>query len=122
MTHGSTKRRSSLLALFAALVFAFLYLPIAVLVLYSFHRDGVGGFPPRHFTLDWYRQLFSDASIWDSLLNSFLVALAAVVLSLVLGLLAALALDRANFPAYHSHRRTAAAMAGICYPTHNFAA
>src|SRR5215472_10200066 len=102
MTHWSTKPRSSLLALFAALVFAFLYLPIAVLVLYSFHRDGVGGFPPRHFTLDWYRQLFSDASIWDSLLNSFLVALAAVVLSLLLGLLAALALDRANFPGNNS--------------------
>jgi len=105
MTHWSTKPRSSLLTLFAALVFAFLYLPIAVLVLYSFHRDGVGGFPPRHFTLDWYRQLFSDASIWDSLLNSFLVALAAVVLSLVLGLLAALALDRANFPGKQLFRR-----------------
>jgi len=105
MTHWSTKPRSSLLTLFAALVFAFLYLPIAVLVLYSFHRDGVGGFPPRHFTLDWYRQLFSDASIWDSLLNSSLIALAAVVLSLVLGLLAALALDRANFPGKQLFRR-----------------
>jgi spermidine/putrescine transport system permease protein len=105
MTAWSAKPRSPLLALFVALVFAFLYLPIAVLMLYSFHRDGVGGFPPRHFTLDWYRQLFSDTSIWDSLLNSFLVALAAVVLSLVLGLLAALALDRANFPGKQLFRR-----------------
>ena len=95
----------NLLAIFAALVFVFLYLPIAVLILYSFHRDGVGGFPPRHFTLDWYRQLFSDSSIWDSVLNSLLVALGAVVLSLVLGLLAALALDRANFPGKQLFRR-----------------
>jgi spermidine/putrescine transport system permease protein len=97
--------RAPLLALFSACVFAFLYLPIAVLVLYSFHRDGVGGFPPRHFTLNWYRQLFSDASIWDSVLNSLLVAVGAVALSLTLGLLAALALDRADFPGKALFRR-----------------
>ena len=79
-------------------MFAFLYLPIVVLVFYSFNKDGVGGFPPKHFTLDWYRQLFRDASIWDSFLNSLLVAVAAVFLALTLGLLAALALDRADFP------------------------
>jgi spermidine/putrescine transport system permease protein len=101
----ATLNRASLLALFSALVFAFLYLPIAVLILYSFHRDGVGGFPPRHFTLNWYRQLFSDASLWDSVLNSLLVATGAVVLSLILGLLAALALDRANFPGKNLFRR-----------------
>jgi spermidine/putrescine transport system permease protein len=97
--------RTPLLALFSACVFAFLYLPIAVLILYSFHRDGVGGFPPRHFTLNWYRQLFSDASIWNSVLNSLLVAVGAVALSLTLGLLAALALDRANFPGKALFRR-----------------
>ncbi len=43
------------LAMYSACVFAFLYFPIAVLVIYSFNRDGVGGFPPRHLTLDWYR-------------------------------------------------------------------
>ena len=101
----SSSRRSPFLKLFAALVFSFLYLPIAVLILYSFHRDGVGGFPPRHFTLDWYRQLFSDSSMWDSVLNSLLVALGAVALSLVLGLLAALALDRADFPGKQLFRR-----------------
>src|SRR6516164_1100694 len=86
--------RYSLLGLFTLVVFLFLYLPIAVLILYSFNREGVGGFPPRHFTLDWYRQLFTDAAIWDSVLNSLLVAFAAVVLSLTLGLLAALARPR----------------------------
>jgi spermidine/putrescine transport system permease protein len=91
-------RRAPLLALYAALVFAFIYLPIVVLVVYSFNHDGVGGFPPRHFTLDWYRQLFGDSAIWDSVLNSLIVAAGAVSLSLTLGLLAALALDRADFP------------------------
>jgi len=103
--HSRRSGRSTLLGLFTLLVFAFLYLPIAVLILYSFNREGVGGFPPRHFTLDWYRQLFADAAIWDSVLNSLLVALAAAVLSLTLGLLAALALDRADFPGKSVFRR-----------------
>jgi len=87
-------RRSPLLGSYALLVFAFLYLPIVVLVLYSFNRQGVGGFPPKQLTLAWYRLLFSDSAIWDSVLNSLLVAAGAVLLSLTLGLLAALALDR----------------------------
>ncbi|HEY6946168.1 MAG TPA: ABC transporter permease [Candidatus Acidoferrum sp.] len=98
MTRNSTTGRAPLLALYAALVFAFIYLPIVVLIIYSFNRDGVGGFPPRHLTLSWYTQLFADSSIWDSVLNSLLVAVGSVVLSLTLGLLAALALDRVNFP------------------------
>lgn len=94
-----------LLRVYTIAVFAFLYLPIVVLVLYSFNRDGVGGFPPKHLTLDWYRTLFGDAAIWDSVLNSLLVALGAVALSLTLGLLAALALDRADFPGKQLFRR-----------------
>jgi spermidine/putrescine transport system permease protein len=87
------------------LVFAFIYLPIVVLIAYSFNRDGVGGFPPRHLTLDWYRQLFADGSIWDAVENSLLVAAGSVALSLTLGLLAALALDRATFPGKALFRR-----------------
>lgn len=104
---GATQKsgRAPALGLFSLLVFVFLYLPIAVLILYSFNRDGVGGFPPRHFTFNWYRQLFADPAIWDSVLNSLLVALGAVALSLTLGLLAALALDRADFPAKSIFRR-----------------
>ena len=79
-------RRSPLLGIYAALVFAFLYLPIVVLILYSFNRDGVGGFPPKHLTFQWYRLLFSDAAIWDSVRNSLLVAAGAVALSLTSGI------------------------------------
>ena len=100
-----TTRRAPLLAIYAAVVFAFIYLPIVVLILYSFNRDGVGGFPPRHLTLSWYTQLFADSSIWDSVLNSLIVGGASVVLSLTLGLLAALALDRASFPGKALFRR-----------------
>src|SRR3982074_3181925 len=101
----TSRRRAPLLTIYSALVFAFIYLPIVVLIVYSFNRDGVGGFPPRHFTLAWYRQLFADSAIWDSIVNSLIVAAASVALSLALGLLAALALDRASFPGKALFRR-----------------
>ncbi len=67
---ATANRRPIFLTLYSALVFAFIYLPILVLVIYSFNRDGVGGFPPRHFTFDWYRQLVSDSALWSAVHNS----------------------------------------------------
>ncbi len=89
----------------AVVVFSFLYLPIVTLIVYSFNGAGVGGFPPRNLTLDWYRILFADDAIWASVLNSLLVAVAAVAISLIFGIPAALALDRANFPGKALFRR-----------------
>src|SRR5271163_2146441 len=89
----------------ALAVFAFLYLPIVILILYSFNGQGVGGFPPHDLTLNWYRILFSDAAIWDSVLNSLLVAAAAMLIALLFGIPAALALDRAEFPGKALFRR-----------------
>lgn len=102
---ASHKSRSRWLRAHATAVFAFLYLPIVVLILYSFNREGVGGFPPHHLTLDWYRILFSDDAIWDSVINSLKVAFAAMAISLALGIPAALALDRAQFPGKALFRR-----------------
>ena len=89
----------------AIVVFGFLYLPIVTLIIYSFNGQGVGGFPPRNLTLDWYRMLFADDAIWSSVLNSLLVAVVAVAISLAFGIPAALALDRANFPGKAFFRR-----------------
>lgn len=94
-----------LLTLHALLVFAFLYLPIAILILYSFNGQGVGGFPPRNLTLNWYRILFNDAPVWDAVMNSLLVAAAAMLIALAFGIPAALALDRAQFPGKALFRR-----------------
>src|SRR5215475_6092093 len=101
----SAARTSRWLPIHAALVFGFLYLPIVTLIVYSFNGQGVGGFPPRNLTLDWYRQLFADDAIWASVINSLLVAISAVAISLSFGIPAALALDRANFPGKAVFRR-----------------
>ena len=105
MSSGSHDSSPRWLALYAAAVFAFLYLPIIVLVVYSFNGQGVGGFPPRDLTLNWYRLLFQDDAIWSSVLNSVMVALASVLIALALGIPAGLALDRANFPGKGIFRR-----------------
>ncbi len=102
---GSAGKSPLWLRLHALAVFAFLYLPIAILVLYSFNGGGVGGFPPRNLTLGWYRMLWSDTALWDAVVNSLEVAGAAVAIAIGLGLPAALALDRVNFPGKAIFRR-----------------
>ena len=102
---GRAEKRPLWLRLHVIAVFAFLYLPIAILILYSFNGGGVGGFPPRNLTFNWYRVLLDDGALWDAVLNSLEVALAAVVIAIGLGLPAALALDRVNFPGKVIFRR-----------------
>ncbi len=86
-------------------VFAFLYFPILVLIVYSFNGAGVAGFPPHDWTVRWYRELFADEALWESVLNSLYVAASAVFIALLFGIPAALALDRANFPGKQLFRR-----------------
>lgn len=105
MSQDRSEAGPSWLRLHAFVVFTFLYLPIVVLIVYSFNGEGVGGFPPRHLTLDWYRTLFADGAIWDSVLNSLGVASAAMAISLTFGIPAALALERVQFPGKALFRR-----------------
>jgi spermidine/putrescine transport system permease protein len=98
-------KRAPWLRLHAVIVFAFLYLPIAVLTIYSFNGESVGGFPPRGWTLRWYRMLLDDDALLASVGNSLMVAAAAMTIALLLGFPAALALDRASFPGKCAFRR-----------------
>ena len=91
---ASTVQKSRWLPVHTAAVYAFLYLPIVTLIVYSFNGAGVGGFPPRDFTLNWSRILWQDDAIWVSVQNSLIVAVAAVGIALGFGIPAALALDR----------------------------
>jgi spermidine/putrescine transport system permease protein len=97
--------QSPWLACVAGAVFAFLYLPILTLIIYSFNGSEVGGFPPHNLTLSWYRILFADDAIWSAVGNSLIVAFAAMIIALTFGIPAALALDRADFPGKALFRR-----------------
>jgi spermidine/putrescine transport system permease protein len=85
-----------LLAGNAWLVFAFLYLPILVLIVYSFNdnqRVGIwGGFSTR-----WYGAMFSNVRVMDALWTSILVAVLSTVIATVLGTAAALSMERYRY-------------------------
>ncbi len=98
-------RGSRWLALYAVGAFTFLYFPAVVLAIYSFNGAGVGGFPPHDLTFKWYAMLLDDPALWESVVNSALVAIFAVLLALAFGIPAALALDRASFPGKALFRR-----------------
>ena len=85
------------LAPYALLVYMFLYLPIIILVAFSFNKD------PRNavwqgLTLEWYVKLFHDAALMKAFGNSFRVAALSTILSTGIGTAAALALHRYRFP------------------------
>jgi putrescine transport system permease protein len=76
-----------------ALGLAFLYLPIAILVIYSFNDSRLVTIWSGA-SLRWYRELFNDAAILESAFVSFRIALLSATAATVLGTLAALALTR----------------------------
>jgi spermidine/putrescine transport system permease protein len=80
--------------IYAALFLLFLFLPLALLVLFSFNDSVFISFPLRGFTLAWYRQLFDDESLVAALANSLRIALLAALLSTLLAMLACRALTR----------------------------
>jgi spermidine/putrescine transport system permease protein len=91
-------RGRMLLTAFSALALLFLYLPVIVLVVYSFHEGRVFTFPPSELSLKWYVVLFEDDDMLHSISNSFIVAAAVVPVTILLGVPAAFALDRFKFP------------------------
>lgn len=78
------------------LVYGFFYIPIVVLVVFSFSANrnvGVWG----GATLDWYRELANSDPTKDALWASIQIAIVSTVVSVVLGTMAALALERFTF-------------------------
>ncbi|HJM99873.1 MAG TPA: ABC transporter permease [Acidimicrobiales bacterium] len=78
------------------LVYIFFYAPIALLVLFSFSDNrnvGIWG----GFTLDWYQDFFDSSNARGALSNSVKIAIVVTVISVILGTMSALALERFTF-------------------------
>ena len=82
------------LAVLAGAILAFLYLPIAFLILFSFEVADTPGFPITGLTTHWYEVMLSDSAIHTALLNSVVVAVIVAFLATVIGTMAAFALVR----------------------------
>ena len=85
-----------LLAAHTALVYLFLYAPIAILVVFSFNAARQTAFW-QGFTLDWYRRLLDDGLLLRAVRNSLEVAGITTAAAVLLGTPAALALARPTF-------------------------
>jgi spermidine/putrescine transport system permease protein len=79
-----------------ALVIGFLYLPIVVLVAYSFNTSRLN-IIWEGFTWKWYEQVWSNAPLMDAAKNSLIVATLTTAISVVLGTLGAWLLHRYRF-------------------------
>jgi putative spermidine/putrescine transport system permease protein len=77
--------------------FAFLYIPIGVIVLYAFNAQRVQVWPIQEFSTKWFGAAFENESVRDSLALSIQVGLGATLIALVLGSLAAFAVHRFAF-------------------------
>jgi ABC-type spermidine/putrescine transport system permease subunit II len=89
---------SSLLTAVSIAVFVFLYIPLAVIVLYSFSGQRIASWPISDYTLSRYSEMWNDREIRDGIMLSFRIGLIAALLAILLGTLAAIAVDRFSFP------------------------
>ena len=85
------------LRLATLVILGFIYVPIGIIVLYSFNAAKVATWPITSFTVDWYVKAFSDAGIRAAVGNSIEAAVGATLLALLFGSLLALAVGRHRF-------------------------
>ena len=100
------RRRPRLLGAFFWLLIVLLYLPIAILFIFSINDGTSLSLPLRGFTLEWYEKLLSSAPLLRAAMNSLLVAAGASTVATVLGTMVAILFSRFKF-------RGRAALAGL---------
>jgi spermidine/putrescine transport system permease protein len=77
------------------LIYLFLYIPIIVVVIFSFNATNRRVTDWQGFSLKWYASVLSDTVVQSALLNSFIVATSTAIIAAVFGTMAALGLQRA---------------------------
>lgn len=93
-----------ILSAYAALVGFVLIAPTAIVIPMSVTSTSSFNFPPKGFTLRWYKHLFSDRAWLDALLTSCQVAILVVIVSTVIGTAAAIGIYRLGGKAGNSFR------------------
>src|SRR6201994_1995855 len=92
-----SKRGKIGLRVAVALVLAFIYIPLLVIVVEAFNSSRILKWPPPGFTLSWFGKAFESDSAREALLTSIEAGGAAMLIPILLGTLIALALGRRKF-------------------------
>jgi ABC-type spermidine/putrescine transport system permease subunit I len=87
-----------LFALYAGALYLFLFLPVILLILFSFNASSGGAFPPPGYTLAWYHEALNDPWLMSSVWNSLMIAVLAAIVSVALSAPGAYAIVRFRFP------------------------
>jgi len=94
---AGTEKRGIILKVYGFLIFVFLYIPLVVVIVFSFSPTktivGMSG-----VTLKWYKELARDAELLKALLHSVEIGVLAVVISLLFGTSGAFFITRVRFP------------------------
>ncbi|MEY3094050.1 MAG: hypothetical protein RLZZ317_553 [Actinomycetota bacterium] len=77
--------------------FAFIYVPLTLVVINSFNKNTSFAWPPTGFTTSWWSKAATNEGVRDAISRSFIVAIAATAIALILGSLAAAAIARYKF-------------------------
>ena len=81
---------------YVLLVFAFLYVPIAIIIVYSFNATK-SNVVFSGVTLDWYTKLFNDEDVITAFVNSLTVAVISTAVSAIIGTVGAIGIQRQRF-------------------------
>jgi putative spermidine/putrescine transport system permease protein len=92
-----SKRAQMLLRVAVAVGLAFIYIPLIVIVLYSFNSSKILEWPPPGWTTHWFSQAFKDEAAREAFFTSIKAGIAATAIALVLGTLASIAVARKRF-------------------------
>jgi spermidine/putrescine transport system permease protein len=95
----SEKKPALWLRIYAFIVYAYIYLPILILMIFSFNSQKLN-IRWEGFTLHWYKVLFQDDLVLLAARNSLMIAVISTIVSTIIGTLAALALQRYKFKGY----------------------
>lgn len=88
----------SLIRLWTILVYLFMFLPVAVVVLLSFNASQFGSFPMTGLSFRWFIELANNDAILRAFQTSLILGALTAVISTTLGVLASLALVRYSVP------------------------
>ena len=94
------KRNAILGTLYATLIYIIFYIPVIVMVTFSFN-NAKRNFAWEGFTTSWYTKLFSfeNTTLWDALFYSLMIAVLATLISVIIGVLGAIGLSKFEFKA-----------------------
>lgn len=85
------------LGVYVALIFVFVFAPIAFSIIFSFNSQRFPTIPLGHFSTEWYEKILSDPDVWQAALNSLIVSSCTAVIATILGFCTAYSDYRYNF-------------------------